>query len=188
MYTEGIKIGDNSYILSDEDGTLTLLSGKGTPEEIEEYIKLKNTWEEEIDNHRILQDELSYINGHNKLARDFNIFLSMMPVIAGIGTLIAGHLDLSVIIVMTILLDSFGLFLKLSLCGTKNKRINQEFKIKEELQAQTEKVKEIEKKINRLNKKVETETYFWEDEIIPVTTIENKKYNVKMKVLKLDTK
>ena len=41
MYTNGIKIGDNSYILSDEYGELTLLNGKIALEEIEEYIKLK---------------------------------------------------------------------------------------------------------------------------------------------------
>ena len=47
MYTEGVKIGSNSYLLSDEVGTLTLLNGTCPQEEIEEYIKLKNKYEEE---------------------------------------------------------------------------------------------------------------------------------------------
>ena len=45
IYTEGIKIGSNSYLLSNEDGILTLLNRTGTQEELEEYIKLKNEYE-----------------------------------------------------------------------------------------------------------------------------------------------
>lgn len=71
--------------------------------------------------------------------------------------------------------------------GTKKSRTKQKEEINTNLMNQKEKLKELEKQINKLKQNIETESLFWEDEIIPVTTEENKKANVKMRVLKLDS-
>ena len=41
MYTEGYQIGDNSYLLNDDD-ELVLATINGTPEQMEEYIQMVN--------------------------------------------------------------------------------------------------------------------------------------------------
>ena len=70
--------------------------------------------------------------------------------------------------------------------GTKKKRAKQKEEVKIKLLSKNEKIKEIKTKMSKLKEKIETESYFWQDEIIPVKTIDNEKTNVKMRVLKLD--
>lgn len=192
MYTNGIKIGDNSYILSDEYGELTLLNGKIALEEIEEYIKLKNAYEDETVAYQCLQDALNEVHDLDKLSEKEDIeILAATIVIEGIFILF-GALKLELNLAIRLLSIPLGtaliskLFIKPLLHGTKRARKIGEEEIKIEISRTKEKIKEIEEQINKLKEKIETESYFLQDEIIPVKTIRNEKTKVKMRVLKLN--
>lgn len=191
MYVEGVKIGNNSYILSDEDGTLTLLNGKCTKEETEEYIKLKNSWEEELQEYRELQSILSEKNELDKIIKRINIKVSVVTILAELLSLLitGGSLDsVSIIMLPSLPLIVYPIsnILQTLVHGTKKKRKEQKEEVKIKLLSKNEKIKEIENKMSKLKEKIETESYFWQDEIIPVTTVEKEKKSVKMRVLKLE--
>lgn len=191
MYVEGIKIGNNSYILSDEDGTLTLLNGKCTKEETEEYIKLKNSWEEELEEYRELQSILSEKNELDKIIKRINIKFFVIGILAEVLSLLITirSLDLVSIIMLPslpLIVYTMSNIVQTLVHGTKKKRAKQKEEVKIELLSRKEKIKEIENKMSKLKEKIETEAYFLQDEIIPVKTIGNDKTKVKMRVLKLD--
>ena len=193
MYTEGIKVGNNSYVLSDEYGLLTILKSSNNQEQVEEYIKLKNLYEEERDEYSNLQNNKLEIDENEKFSKKFNIevipalFLAEGVIICA---LLLGKFELFAIVKLisfsTVIAVAAGVGLKILSFGTKKKRSKQREEINAKLIEQNDKLKELEKQINMLKKNVEEEAYFREDEIVPVTTVENKKANVKMRVLKLD--
>ena len=193
MYTEGIKIGLNSYLLSDENGTLTLLNGTGTPEEIEEYIKLKNEYEEKSNEYSVLNNRLSRLYECDKQSKKANreIFLTTF-ILEGIMVTLMSMANISPIdlfVLVPAISISGGFIGKTIIYGTKKWRTEQKEQIKKELAAKGKEIETLADKMLELYKKID----YWEmaidekeDEIIPVTTVENKKVNVKMRVLKLE--
>lgn len=192
MYTEGLQVGDGSYILSDESGNLTLLNGKCKLEEAEEYIKLQNKYEEKLDEKSSLQDTLFMINNKEARAKSTKITMTLSLLLAEGILIILGTASLPLIDAITV----FSIPVVLTLVrafvikpikyGTKKKREKQKLEITSKLETVIGEIKQVEKKMKKYKEKIECESYFREDEIIPVTTVENKKTNVKMRVLKLD--
>lgn len=191
MYTEGFKIGDNSYILSEEP--LTILTSKASQEAIEEYINLKNTYEEEIDEYGELQDDLSKINNKDRNSKKANIEIFLSTVlIEGLFIFIIALENMELIPALQLLsfpiLTSLmvGVIFKPIIYGTKKKRTKKKEALRTSLSKKNEEIRNIEKKMNKIKEKIEKETYLFEDEIIPVTTTEKTKSNIKIRVLKLD--
>lgn len=193
MYTEGIKIGLNSYLLSDENGTLTLLNGTGTPEEIEEYIKLKNEYEEKSNEYSVLNNRLSRLHECDKQSKKANreIFLTTF-ILEGIMVTLMSMANISPIdlfVLVPAISISGGFIGKTIIYGTKKWRTEQKEQIKKELAAKGKEIETLADKMLELYKKIdycEMAIDEKEDEIIPVTTVEKKKVNVKMRVLKLE--
>ena len=61
MYTEGLQIGENSYVLSDESGDMILLSANGTSEDVEKYLKLENNYDEKLNEKSEIQSIIQSI-------------------------------------------------------------------------------------------------------------------------------
>jgi len=193
VYTEGIKIGDNSYILSDEDGNLTLLSGSDNQEKMEEYIKLDNQYEEKLEERNELREKISYIHELDKKSRKANIEIIITAIFLEGLFILLGALSLELPKILTILIGvplgvtGIGNLGKIDAYGTNKKRTKTKNKIKNEIEKVNEELKEIKLKMDTLKEKMEySEIDLYEDEIIPVTTVENKKANVKMRVLRLE--
>lgn len=191
MYTEGFKIGDNSYILSEEP--LTILTSNASQEAIEEYINLKNTYEEEIDEYGELQDDLSKINNKDRNSKKANIEIFLSTVlIEGLFIFIIALENMELIPALQLLsfpiLTSLmvGVIFKPIIYGTKKKRTKKKEALRTSLSKKNEEIRNIEKRMNKIKEKIENETYLFEDEIIPVTTTEKTKSNIKIRVLKLD--
>lgn len=191
MYTEGFKIGDNSYILSEEP--LTILTSKASQEAIEEYINLKNTYEEEIDEYGELQDDLSKINNKDRNSKKANIEIFLSTVlIEGLFIFIIALENMELIPALQLLsfpiLTSLmvGVIFKPIIYGTKKKRTKKKEALRTSLSKKNEEIRNIEKRMNKIKQKIENETYLFEDEIIPVTTTEKTKSNIKIRVLKLE--
>jgi len=193
MYTEGLQIGDNSYVLSDESGNIILLSSNGTLEETERYLKLENDYEEKIDEKSEIQSAIQDINNKENKSKKANIeiivttfFLEGIFLLCGLsGTAsLTGIIQLLSLPVITMLVVA-GMF-KPIMYGTKKGRAKRRQEENAKLEKVLEELKEIDKEKRNLKKKIEYENHFPEEEIIPVRTLENTKLNVKTRILRLD--
>ena len=190
MYTEGLQIGDNTYLLNEED-ELVLATIEGTSEQMEEYIVLVNAYDEKMEEKFYLTDRLSEIHDKDKKARKHNIelfittcFIEGLFVTLG---LVSGTFPIDLLIFAPTLCIGIGVISKLAFYGTKKKRSIQKTKIGEEILEIKKEQRELKKKIDTLKNQIYyQEMGIYEDEVIEVTTIENKKVNVKMRVLRLD--
>lgn len=79
-----------------------------------------------------------------------------------------------------------GVIFKPIIYGTKKKRTKKKEALRTSLSKKNEEIRNIEKRMNKIKQKIENETYLFEDEIIPVTTTEKTKSNIKIRVLKLE--
>ena len=167
MYTEGIKVGNNSCVLASDDGTLRILSGDGTPEEIEKYINLKNEYEEKSNEYCALHNRLTELYEFDKSAKKADISTSLSTLSIGISS---------------------GIISKIVVYGTKKQRIKQKEQIKNNLITKEKEIYSLADEMFKLYQKIDCQEVVIdekEDEIIPITTVENKKANVKMRILKL---
>lgn len=192
MYTEGLQIGENSYVLSDESGDITLLSAKGTPEDVERYLKLENEYDEKTDEKSEIQSIIQSINNKEIGSKLFNIKTLFSLFITEVILFILGATSLELIQMIKVLsvpaviaLTAVGI-IKPIRYGTKKRRAKKKKEAKTNLEKVLEELKQIDKERRKLKEKIEYENYFPEEEIVPVTTVENTKANVKMRILRLD--
>ena len=113
MYKDGLKIGDIFYLVSEEDGKISLLSGSTKKENMEEYIKLDNEYFEKIENINNIQNKLINIHNLDRLSRKWNIRILLTNMLVGGFSLLIGH-TITISIVGLIILNS-GLLIKLSI-------------------------------------------------------------------------
>lgn len=193
MYIEGIKIGNNTYILSEEDGSLKMAIGSDNKEEIEQYIKLENSYEEKLEERNHLQEERNHLYELDKKSRKSNIQIVISAVILeGIFILLGGasqglSTTISLLIEPVLIMTGLAVIFKTLMYGTKRKRTKNRNIINSEIEVVNKELKEMREKINTVKEKMEySELDLHEDEIIPVITEGNKKTNVKMRVLKLE--
>ena len=191
MYTEGVKIGSNTYILSEEDGNLKMAIGSDNEEEMEQYIKLENLYEDKLKERNYLQEKRSHLYELDKESKKANIEIAISTVILEGIFIILGALNTTIeplIIVPTITIGA-GTIFKLAVCGTKKKRTKKKNIINNEIEVVNKELSEMRKKITTLKEKMRySELDLYEDEMISVITEENKKSKVKMRVLKIETK
>lgn len=189
MYTEGIKIGNNTYILSEEDGSLKMAIGSDDKEEMEEYIKLENIYEDKIEERNYLREERAELYELDKKSRKANIEIAISTILLeGIFILLcAATTAIEPLIIVPAITIGAGTIFRLEVCGTKKKRKKKKNIINNEIEDINKELKEIKEKINTVKEKIKySEIDLHEDEIIQVITEENKKTNVKMRVLKLE--
>ena len=191
-YTEGIQIGDNSYVLSDESGNMILLNAKGTPQEVERYLKLENDYDEKMDEKSEIQSTIQSINNKELGSKLLNIKALFSLFITEVILFILGATSLELIEMIKVLsipfviaLTTIGI-LKPIAYGTKKGRTKRRNEANAKLEKVLEELKQIDKEKRKLKDKIEYENYFPEEEIVPVTTIENTKANVKIRILRLD--
>ena len=193
MYTEGIKVGNNSYVLSDEDGTLKILNGNGTPEEIEQYINLKNEYEIKGNEYSVLNNRLNKLREFDKSAKKANIKIFLLTLLIEsffiMLDLLSNTFRLDILVMMPTMAIASGFASKNVLYGTKKKRFKEKEEIKNHLISKEKEIQLLADQMLTLYKKIDCHEVLIdekEDEIVPVTTVENEKVNVKMRVLKLD--
>lgn len=189
MYIEGIKIGNNTYILSEEDGSLKMTIGSDNKEEMEEYIKLENSYEEKLEERNYLQEKRAKLYELDKESRKANIEIAISTIfLEGIFILLgAATTAIELLIIIPTITIGAGTLAKLLKCGTKKKRTSTKNILSNKIEVVNKELKEIKEKIDKLKEKMEySEFYLQEDEIIRVITEENKKTNVKIRTLKLE--
>lgn len=194
MYKEGIKVGDKSYILSDEDGTLRILNGTGTSDEIEQYINLKNEYEIKGNEYSVLNNRLNKLREFDKKAKKENIKIFLLTLLIESFFIMLDllfntfHLDMLVILpTMTI---ASGFISKNIFYGTKKERFKEKEEIKNHLISKEKEIQLLAAQMLKLYKKIDCHEMVIDEkeaEIVPVTTVENEKVNVKMRVLKLES-
>lgn len=190
MYTEGVKIGDNSYLLQDND-ELVLATITGTTEQMEEYLQVANNCDEKLEEKYHLQNRLSEIYNNDKKAKKINIKTFIITsILEGVFltlSFMTGSFPIDLLIFTPTICICTGIIAKIATYGTKKQRTKIENFIKSELSIIQNELKEIKTKKDTLKSQIEyQEIELKEDKIIPVTTIENKKSNVKMRLLKLE--
>ena len=185
MYTEGIKIGDDTYLLLDECNNVTLINGSSNTEETEEYVNLNNECDKKIELRNNLQKNLSTIHRLDNLSKKWNIRIILGSIFIESFILLIGSINIVSIVIPPTLFITGTLVMKRSDCLTKKKRKKLKLDTTEELSKVNEELEEITKKLKTLEEKIENETYLEDEKIIPVSTVENKKSNIKMRVLKL---
>ena len=191
MYTKGLQLGDDSYLLQDDD-ELVLATTNGTPNQMEEYIQISNQYEEKLEEKFYLTDKLSEVHDKEIKAKKINIntfiitFLMESFFIA--LCVVGGIFPIEMLIFVPTMCISTGLITRIEKCGTKKKRKRQKKEISEEIFKIKNELKELQKKKDTLKNEIEySEMGIYEDfEMIPITTVENKKANVKIRVLSLD--
>lgn len=191
MYTEGIQIGNDSYLLQDDD-ELVLATINGTPNQMEEYVQLSNQYDEKLEEKFYLTDRLSEVHDKDVKAKKINIntfittFLTECFFIS--LCVVAGSFSIDMLIFVPTICISIGLISRITECGTKKKRKKQKKEISDEIFKTKDELKQLQKKIDMLKNEMEySEMGIYEEyEIIPITTVENKKANVKIRVLRLD--
>ena len=101
---------------------------------------------------------------------------------------VGGIFQIEMLIFVPTMCISTGLITRIEKCGTKKKRKRQKKEISEEIFKIKNELKELQKKKDTLKNEIEySEMGIYEDfEMIPITTVENKKANVKIRVLSLD--
>ena len=192
MYTEGLQIGENLYIFQDDYGTITLLEGTGTSNEMNEYIKLKNEYEERGENYFELYGILQEVKGYDKEAKRLRNRLCLGTILAEGIFIIVGAVNLNYLPEILISIGTIGFTISMItpsiLYGTKKKRIKIISEATGELEIEEKKIKKIVEKLQILNRKIEYEMIVdkKEENVVPITTVENKKANVKIRVLKLE--
>lgn len=192
MYIEGIQINKKMYILSDEEGELTLLNSNLTPEETDQYIELENKFEEINDEINTMQKEINNINNKNRLSKRINRIIIMSVILTEglfilLGALSQEPLKIFETIIMTPLsITIVGNIYKIASCGTKKGRNKCKLKMENKISIEKENLKEIEKQKKKYQKNIEKKYCTLEEEIVSVTEVENKKPHVKMRVLRLD--
>lgn len=195
MYVDGIKIGEKTYLLAEENGELKIATGSSNTEEMEEYLKLNNEYDEKMEEKNNLQQRLSDMNQIGRDLKRANLDALIATIIVEgmfIICIALGNIGLA----GTITLLGFPLVVcgpilaifKSLIYGTKEKRAKRKQETSKELERVQEELKELKNKIDGLNEKIEySEMELYEDEIVSVITEENKKANVKMRVLRLDS-
>lgn len=189
MYTNGIKKGDNSYIISEDDGNLKLISGSNRLEEMEEYIKLDNQYEEKKEEKNHISKELSQLYKFNKESKRRNIEILLTTIVIEGLLILLGALATQTesLVIFPAITIGIGVSIKISKYGTKKKRTKTRIILNSRIEKVDEELKEIRTKMNTLKEKMDySEIDLYENEIVPVTTAENKKAHVKMRVLKLE--
>lgn len=190
MDKKNIQDGSNLY----DDRELTLLSGKGKPDEIEEYIEISNEYEKKKKYINKLEKELSRlydIEANSEIAGGFAYFISFgfslcftIPYIS--GGFSDPNLILTAILVPTIGI-SFSKIVDIFTFGFKTTRKESIEETNDILQKEKVEMEELKTKRNELIKKINySEKNLYEDKIVPVTTRENKKVTVKRRVLNKD--
>ena len=190
MYKEGIQIGDKSYLLQDED-KLVLATIEGTPEQMKEYIKMVNECDEIREKISFLTREFSEIHYKDKKARKHSIetFITTCFIDGLFVTLslISGSFPMDVLIIVPTICIGTGIISKFAFYGTKKKRKCEKKKIGEQILEMEKEHMKLKNKINELKYQMEySETRMTDDKNITVTTVENKKVNLKTRVLRLD--
>lgn len=191
MYTEGYQIGDSSYLLQDENNELVLATIDGTSEQMKEYIKMVNEYDERRGEISFLTRMFSEIQYKDKKARKHSIetFITTC-LIEGLFvslSFISGSFPKEVLILIPTMCISTGIISKFAFYGTKKKRKREKKKIGEQILEMEKEQMKLKNKINRLKYQMEySEMKMSDDKIITVTTVENKKVNVKTRVLRLD--
>ncbi len=184
MYTEGLQIGNNSYLLQDEDN-LVLAISKGTTEQMEEYLQVANDYDEGINRRNEQQQQLSKIRYLDKLSKKFEIAgigLSIFFIVTGI--IIS---TVEILLIMPAASISITSMYKLKICSTKKERKQKKASITKKIEEIQKELEELKIKRDILKEKIEySETELQEDGIIPITTVDNKKANVKIRVLRLE--
>jgi len=195
MYTEGVRIGNNTYILSEEDGSLKMAIGSDNKEEMEEYIKLENMYEDKLEERNNLQEKRTHLYELDKNSRKANIEIAISTVILeGIFILLGGanqglSTAISLLSTPVLVMTGIAVIFKPLMYSTKRKRTKKKNIINNEIEDVNKELEKIKEKIDTIKEKMEySEFDLREDEIVPVTTEENKKSNVKMRVLKIETK
>lgn len=193
MYTEGIKIGNNTYIISEEDGSLKMALGSDNKKEMEQYIKLENSYEEKLEERNYLQEKRTNLYNLDKESRKANIEIVLTTIILESLFILLGGTNGELLTAATLLsapivvMTGIAIIFKPLMYGTKRKRTKMKNVINNKIELVNKELEEIKVKIDRVREKIEySEFNLHEDEIIPVITEENKKTNVKMKVLKLE--
>lgn len=86
-----------------------------------------------------------------------------------------------------IMMSGIVIIFKPLIYSTKRKRAKTKIILNDNIEKLNKELSEIKEKINNFKEKIEySEMDLYEEEIVPVTTVENKKVNVKMRVLKLE--
>lgn len=194
MYKEGIQLGDNSYILSDEDGELTIINGTCTSQEMEEYLQISNQYDEKLEEKFYLTDRISEINNNDKKAKITNIVMFITTIgFEGLTltlSLMSSAFPTALFVLaptIPIICFGAGMISNIVSFGTKKKRKQEREKLNGKNLEIKKELEEIKNKIDTIKNQIQySETRMYEDKIIPVTTVENKKANVKMRVLRLD--
>lgn len=193
MYTKGLQIGDNSYLLNDEY-ELVLATINGTLEQMEEYIQMVNEYDDKLEEKSYFTDRLSEVHERDKKARITNIAMFITTIGSEVFTLtlslMSGAFPTALFVLtptIPVICFGTGAISNFASYGTKKKRKKEREKLSNKISKIKEELKELENKIDTLKNQMQySETKIYEDEIIPVTTVDNKKSNVKMRVLKLD--
>ena len=150
MYTEGYQIGDNSYLLQDDD-ELVLATITGTTEQMEEYVQTVNRYDEKIEEKFYLTDRISEINNNDKKARIINIGM----LITAIGfeglvlttSLMSGTFPTALFVLaptIPIICFSAGMISNIAFFGTKKKRKNEREKLSNKISKTKEELKDYE--------------------------------------------
>lgn len=189
MYTEGLQIGEKSYILQD-DNQLKLATINGTKKEIEEYLQLNNEYEEKLEEKISLQKSLTQIYYNDKKAKKNNIeiFLTTLGIESAfiILSIISGTTPLILHFIVPSIILGTGILGKVLIYGTKKDRKRNKQDTSILLSKVQEELKELKIKIDSIKKQIEyNENTIKKDDELAITTVENKKVNVKMRVLKL---
>lgn len=193
MYTEGLQVGDNSYLLQDED-ELVLATIEGTPEQMEEYIQTVNEYDKKREEKWYLTDRLSEIHDKDKNARIINIVMLIITICSeGLVlplSIMSGSFPMAVFIlgpIIPVICFGAGAITNYLSYGTKKKREEQKQNLGKQILKIKKEQKELKKQIDILKKQIEySEMSLDEEEIVLIRTIENKKTNVKMRVLRLN--
>ncbi len=184
-YESGVKIGENTYLLYDKANTSILMNGSGSTEEIEEYIKLNNQYDQKLELRNDIQKDLAKVQKLDKLAGKWNILILIYTIIGEIFCVTLGG-DIPIFLLMAAITIGLGSWVKSAVCLSKKNRKKIKVEIAEELTEVNQELKEIKTKIDKIKEKNEYREINIQNELeVPITTEENKKSNVKMRVLKL---
>lgn len=191
MYTEGLQIGDSSYLLQDESNELVLATIEGTSQQMEEYIQMVNQYDKNREEISSLIDRLSEINSKDKNAKIVNIGMILMTIgIEGLFLILKfvdSSFPVEVFMSIPAIGCSVGIITSSACYGTKKKRKCEKKKIGEEYLEKEKEQMKLKNKINILEHQIEySETKMSDDKTITVTTVENKKASVKTRVLRLN--
>ena len=154
---------------------------------------IENYSEEKLEERNYLQERRTELYELDKKSRKANIQIVISAVILeGIFILLGGASQglstaIRLLIEPVLIMTGIAVIFKTLMYGTKRKRTKNKNIINSKTEVVNKELKEMRKQINTVKEKIEySELDLHQDEIIPVITEENKKANVKMRVLKLE--